>query len=226
MTFADLVQRSGELKRELLEFSNHPQFDRERRQVLRDYFGDRPVCDGSQLVLAIDYFLLQHQLRGGSSVLERFVARRPDLSETEHEMLLGWRDVVEGAFEVQRRDGDALVVENLIDELSYRVYSNIGPAVFAQLEPGGFMVGRIIPIGEEWLVSGDLAVYPASSRAVINRVAYESSMRHPESVFRNPAKLASAQQMSKAEHATFLQVFGDDFVVIPGSQVTDRMLAF
>jgi hypothetical protein len=51
-------------------------------------------------------------------------------------------------------------------------------------------------------------------------------MQHPESVFRNPAKLASAQQILKAEQATFLQVFGNDFVVIPGSEVTDRMLAF
>ncbi len=34
---ASLVERSAELKRELLEFSWQPRFDRERREVLRDH---------------------------------------------------------------------------------------------------------------------------------------------------------------------------------------------
>ena len=36
---ASLVERSAELKRELLEFSWQPRFDRERREVLRDQIG-------------------------------------------------------------------------------------------------------------------------------------------------------------------------------------------
>jgi hypothetical protein len=226
VTFADLVQRSAELKRELLKFSDHPRFDRERRQVLREHFGDHVVGDESELVSAIDYFVLKHKLRGGTTVLERFVAGRPDLSESDRELLLGWRDVVEGAFEVQCRDGDALVVENLVDELSYRVYSNMGPGVFAQLQPGYFMIGRLVPIGSEWLVSGDVAVYPDDSRAVIYHAAYELAMQHPAAVFRNPAKLALAQQMSKDQHTRFVEFFGTDLAVIPGTQLTDRMLAF
>ena len=38
---ASLVERSGELKRELLEFSRRPRFDRDRREVLRDHFPER-----------------------------------------------------------------------------------------------------------------------------------------------------------------------------------------
>jgi hypothetical protein len=57
------------------------------------------------------------------------VASRLDLPEDERELLLGWRDIVEGIFEVQGRDGDALVTENLVDELTYRVQSNMGPSV-------------------------------------------------------------------------------------------------
>jgi hypothetical protein len=65
------------------------------------------------------------------------VANRPDLPEHERKLVLGWRDVVEGIFEVHGRDGDAFVTENLVDELTYRVYSNMGPGVFRPLEPGG-----------------------------------------------------------------------------------------
>ena len=68
---ASLVERSAELKRELLEFSWQPRFDRERREVLRDHLADRFVGDESEVITALDYFLLQHELtqrqdRGGA----------------------------------------------------------------------------------------------------------------------------------------------------------------
>ena len=132
---ASLVERSAELKRELLEFSWQPRFDRERREVLRDHLADQFVGDEAEVITALDYFLLQHELRSGKTVVERFVASRPDLPKHERELLLGWRDVVEGIFEVRGRDGDALVVENLVDELTYRVYSNMGRACSSRWNP-------------------------------------------------------------------------------------------
>src|SRR5882762_7224495 len=83
---ASLVERSAELKRELLEFSWQPRFDRERREVLRDHFPNRFVGDESEVITALDYFLLQHELRSGKTVVERFVASRPDLPEHEREL--------------------------------------------------------------------------------------------------------------------------------------------
>ncbi len=132
-----LLDRCAELKREMLEFSWQPRFDRDRDEVLQDHLPDRFVGDESELICALDYFLLQHELRSGRTVVECFVANRPDLPERERELLLGWRDVVEGIFEVRGRDGDALVAENLVDELTYRVYSNMGPGVFRPLKRGG-----------------------------------------------------------------------------------------
>ena len=223
---ASLLDRCAELKREMLEFSWQPRFDRDRSGVLRDHLPDRFVGDESELIAALDYFLLQHKLRSGKTVVEHFVASRPDLPGHERELLLGWRDVVEGIFEVHGRDGDALVTENLVDELTYRVYSNMGPGVFRPLEPGGFMIGRLVPVGSEWLISGNFACYPKSDRAAIHRSAYEIAMRHPEQAFRNPDKLARAQQQQKTVHDWFVQFFGDDFVVIPGAQLTERMQSF
>jgi hypothetical protein len=182
--------------------------------------------DEWEFVAALDYFLLQHELRSGKTVVERFVASRPDLPGEEREMLLGWRDVVEGIFEVRSRDGDALVVENLIDELTYRVHSNMGPSAFRLLKPGGFMIGRIVPVGPEWLMSGHFMAYRKRDRAAIHRAACEMALRHPERAFRNPDKLARARQLQSAEHERFVRFFGADFVVIPGAQLTERMWAF
>jgi hypothetical protein len=77
-------------------------------------------------MLLWDCFVLEHKLANGRTVVEQFVAANPRLSETELEMLLGWQDVVQGPFDVLRRDGPALVVQGLVDELTYRVRSNMG----------------------------------------------------------------------------------------------------
>ena len=52
------------------------------------------------------------------------------------------------------------------------------------------------------------------------------TMRHPQSAFRNPDKLARAQQLQKTHHDQFVRFFGADFVVIPGAQLTERMRSF
>jgi hypothetical protein len=66
-------------------------------------------------------------LPNGKTVLDQFLGSLPDLTAADREMLRGWRDPVEGIFEIRRKNGDSLLLLNLLDDLEYRVYSNIGP---------------------------------------------------------------------------------------------------
>jgi hypothetical protein len=157
------------------------------------------TADEGTAVLTIDHFALQHRLSDGRTVVERFAAqRRPPLTEDEKAMVLGWRDVVEGSFEVQRLDGDALIAHNLIDDLVYRVYSNMGRSAFAPLRRGMFVIGRIVPVRPglgTWLVSGHLALYPKSAGPELAQIAAEAATTAPELVFRNPEKVKHAWAM-------------------------------
>ncbi len=116
---AALLDRAGELKGELVAFSRRPGYDRAFREVLARHGGSE-VLDEQRLMMLWDYFVLEHRLRNGRTVVEQFVDAHPELSRQEREMLLGWRDVVQGPFEVQRRDDPALIVVNLVDDLTYR----------------------------------------------------------------------------------------------------------
>jgi hypothetical protein len=60
-------------------------------------------------------------------------------------MLLGWDDVVEGVFEIREQAGVACTAVNLVDELTYRIYTNAGPGFLDQLPSGCFMIARIVP---------------------------------------------------------------------------------
>jgi hypothetical protein len=181
------------------------------------------ASDEQQWITFLDYFALQHRLPNGKTVVEQFVAARPDLPEAERDLLLGWRDVVEGVFEVKGRDGDALVVENLVDDLTYRVRSNMGPAVFRRMPRRSFLITRLVPIGADWLISGMTNVLPASQRTLVYQAAADVALRQPALTFRNPDKLARAWEIQRAERDRFVRFFGSDLVVLPGEQFADQM---
>ncbi len=223
---SELVQRSGDLKGELADFAHDRRFARSFRRELERRFGGRVVTDQGEFINFLDWFVLQHRLPGGRTVLEEFVAAHPELTEQERAMLLGWRDVVEGLFELQRRDGAALVMVNLVDGLAYRARSNVGPKALSRMPRGSFVLARLVPIGDEWLFSGATSVLPASSRADARRMALELATRHPTLVFRNPDRLGQAWELQREQRRQFIDFFGSDLVVVPGHELAERMRAF
>jgi hypothetical protein len=223
-TTAALVARSGDLKRDLVRYAEQPRYDRAFREALLSHEDVASVVvDEQKMTTVFDHFLLQYRLRNGKTVVEQFVAAHPDLPDAERDMLLGWRDVVEGIFEVQRRDRDVLVVENLIDDLTYRVHSNMGPVVFRRMPRRSFVVTRLVPVADEWLISGATSVFPASQRKHIYAVAAEFALRQPALLLRNPDKLARGWELQRAERDRFVRFFGTDLVVLPGDQLDDQM---
>jgi hypothetical protein len=56
--------------------------------------------------------------------------------------------------------------------------------------------------------------------------AAEQAMRHPEAVFRNPAKLAEARRILAQHHQAFMDLFGADLIVVPGTEVPGKVAEF
>ena len=222
----NLIERSGDLKREVLEFALGRRFSRELRRATRERFGPVVAADEGEYGNFLDYFILQRRLPDGRTVVEHFVDRHPELPEAERAMLLGWRDVVEGVFAVERREGEALIAKNLIDELSYRVRSNMGPGVFSRTPAGSFLIARLVPVADEWLISGFISVLPASRRRDAYRLAAEMGLARPARVFRNPEKLEQGRTFDRREVAAFRQFFGSNVAVLPGRDLVARMNAY
>jgi hypothetical protein len=223
-TTATLVARSGDLKSELVRYAQQPRYHRAFREALLSHEDPTSVVvDEQKLTMVFDHFVLQYRLRNGKTVVEQFVAARPELADAERDMLLGWRDVVEGIFEVQRRDRDVLVVENLIDDLTYRVHSNMGPAVFRRMPRRSFVFTRLVPVADEWLISGATSVFLASQREHVYAVAADFALRQPTLLFRNPDKLARGWELQRAERDRFVRFFGTDLIVLPGDQLADQV---
>ena len=190
-SLASLIERGAELKRALVAFALSPRCERHLERFMREAAGLDQVLTEGEAIDVIDRFALQHRLPNGKTVLDQFLASWPDPTAADREMLRGWRDPVEGIFEIRRKDLDALVLLNLLDDLEYRAYSNMGPAAFRPLPRRGFVRARLVPIGpvcDAWLVSGSMSAYPQSDAAQIAEAALELATRLPELVYRNPEK--------------------------------------
>jgi hypothetical protein len=215
----DLIERAADLKGELVAFAQSPRFRKWLDVLLRDAADDLGYLDEGRAVHAIDRFALQHRLPDGRTVVERFVAqRRPPLSDDERELVLGWGDVVEGCFEVRGGDGEAVELHNLLDDLVYRVYSNMGRAALAPLRPGTFAVCRIVPLRQatdDWLISGHVSVYAASARRTLAKVAVEHITANPALLRRNPALFERSWEVQAEQRAAFIAHIGADLVVLP-----------
>jgi hypothetical protein len=191
-SLASLLMRSTELKRALVDFAVSPRYERHLARFMEEAGHHGRVLPEDEAINGIDRFALQHRMPGGGTVLSRFLASRPDLTAPDREMLHGWAEPVEGIFEICRKDRDSLVLLNLIDDLEYRAYSNVGPSVFRPLPLRGYVLARLVPIRpvpDVWLVSGTMSAYPESDAAQIAEAALKLAMRLPELVYRNPKSL-------------------------------------
>jgi len=223
----DLITRAAELKGELVTFAQSSRFAGRLTRLLRDAADRHGYLDEGTAVLTIDHFALQYRLPDGRAVVERFVAqRRPQLSDDEREMVLGWRDVVEGCFEVRRNAGDTVELHNLLDDLVYRVYSNMGREALARLRPGMFAICRIVPVHpatDAWLISGTIAAFPKSARRQIAQTALQQITAHPQLLRRNPALLRRAWEIQAEHRAEFIAQVGSDLVVLPPHEAQETM---
>jgi hypothetical protein len=223
----DLIARAADLKGELVTFAQSPRFAKRLNPLLFDAVDDDGYLDEARAIVIMDHFALQYRLSDGRTVVERFVAqRRPPLSDGEREMMLGWRDVVEGCFEVRRFDADAVELHNLLDDVVYRVYSNMGRGAFSTLRKGMFVIGRIVPVHpatDAWLVSGHFVAYPKSGGRQIAQAAVQNLTAHPELLRRNPAMLQEAWAVQAEHRADFIAQVGSDLVVLPPAEAQETL---
>ncbi len=137
------------------------------------------VTDEGEFANLVDRFILQQLLADGRTVVEVFVAEHPELTDADRELLLSWREVVESVFEIRERAGDAIIATSLVDQTTYRIRANAGPAALAPMRPGCFMTARIVSAGDDWMLSGAQQLFPASKRAMMLQLAAELATGHP-----------------------------------------------
>ncbi|MDA2806626.1 hypothetical protein [Nocardiopsis suaedae] len=225
-----LLERTGDLKGELLDFAMGAEHGEELAERLSEAEHEYGALDEAGRALIIEAFLREEGSDGGAAILERFAAeRRPRLDTADREMVLGWMDIVHGVFEVQGRDGEGIRLHNLIDDLVYTVYSTMGGKVFDSLEEGWFATASLVPLwpgSGAWTVAGYMAPRRPEDGPALARAAVEMVTRSPMLALRNPRLVERAWELEAEDRAYFISRHGGDLVIVSGEQVKEELLVF
>jgi len=221
-----LLQRAGDIKADLVRFVESEVLATERDAYLNDVLGQSLDRERQSVIMATDRFVLTGKDREGRSVIDRFLDSRPDLPAEDREMVKAWGNVVESLFEVDRHEGDAVIAVNLVNDLTYRVYSNRGQRFTSRIPDRGYIHARIVPLGEAWMLSGSTAVYNSGDRDLIYRLAFQVASASPQMVFQNPDKLARAWELQRRDREEFIHFFASDMVVLKRSEIAGKMRSY
>jgi hypothetical protein len=78
-----LIERSAELKGALVAFVCGPQMERHLTRFMDKSVSPGEILDEGDAAGLVDRFALQHRLPNGKTVLDQFLASRPDLSPAD-----------------------------------------------------------------------------------------------------------------------------------------------
>jgi hypothetical protein len=232
-----LVARASDLKRMLVAFAESPRFDRWRVPELvkaaeaadtTGAAGGTPPAKGTERwITAMDDFIMTFRFPDGAGVVDRYLsASGKNLDKRDRKLLEGWREPVDGIFELRAKNGDSLTLFNLLDELDYEAYSGASLASLTT-EPGDFILARLVPMAPgAWLFSGNLTPIPRENAKVVAELAMEWSASRPRLVFRNPEKARVGWDLMRKDRDDFVEFFGSDQVVIPIAEAESRISGY
>jgi hypothetical protein len=225
-TVEELLERSVELKHELLAFLREPRVSREFEAALHRRYGEVITGSDDDLASFFDTFLLGHRLSDGRTPVERFVRARGDLSRADRDLMLGWVDPLESVFEAGVIEAETLSALNLVDELTYPIRSNMGLKGLERLVPGTVMAIRLVPVLDQWMITGPLVAYPPEDAGGLLRLAAKRALTHSEATCRNPGHRQAALEVMRERRAAFVSHFGTDLVTVPGADLERTLHAY
>jgi hypothetical protein len=235
MKVASHIDRFGDIRKMLVDYfkntllkKDHLFADEFFRAVKKKYGNPVVIHSEEEFHDFTDNFTYSYRFPDDLTVIDRFVAETPSLSEKERAIVLKWKDPVVGIFQVKRTFPDGFVAENLINEVEYNIKPTVIPRELEKLAvPGAFIKAKIIPVGdEEYIFSGIQDFLDIPEREILKRAA-SIQRENPALAFRdNEERIRNGFENQKRERALFIEYFGGDEVLAEGKDLNDLWSGF
>ena len=229
------LERIGDIKGALIEFARNPEFEEDFNMAKLEYFKEAKNpgdMEKEEWISFLDWYTLEWQSEFENTFPDRFVETHGDLmSRDVREMILGWRGVIDGIFEVKGQRSDEYHMKNLINEREYVVYPTASMADASSFEIGDFINARITPVGDFHTFSGVVAKIPCDGsdkeRGDIYRLAFETQTRYPRKAFKdNDKKLKASMELLQKSYNDFIDYFGTDELIGAGWEMAQKYQDF
>jgi len=226
MDIYELLDRAGNLKEALVDYASSPGFVRRLSQAMSDFSG-LGGGEQNQWADAVESLLYDPDQDGREPLLDRYLRTNKNIAPDERLVYEGWRERhVIGVFRVDARKGARLSLHNLIDEMDYLSYATAGAEAISFVQRGGYVMTRLVPIGDIWTISGTMRLFGPRDLPGVRTLAASLLKRFPTLVFNNPANVEQAARLVGKHHAIFLDLFGAHIVSGTGGDIIAAYRSF
>ncbi|MBE4719268.1 hypothetical protein [Pseudarthrobacter sp. AB1] len=226
MNTDELLDRAGNLKEALVAYASSPGFARRLSQAMSDFSG-LGGGERNQWAEAIESLLYDPDQGGREPLLDRYLRTNKNIGPDERLVYEGWRERnVIGVFRVDARKGAKLSLHNLIDQMDYDSYATAGAEAISFVQRGGYVMTRLVPIGDLWTISGTMRLFGPRDLPGVRTLAASLLKRFPTLVFNNPANVEQGRRIVGEHHTTFLDLFGAHIVSGTGGDIIAAYRSF
>ncbi|MET3923869.1 hypothetical protein [Arthrobacter sp. UYEF20] len=188
-------------------------------------FSERGGEGQDQWAQAVELLLYYPDQDGREPLLERYLRTNKNIGPEDRLVYESWRDRnVLGVFHVDARKGARLGL--LIDEMDYPAYATAGAEAISVVQRGGYILTRLVPIGDIWTISGTMRLFGPRDLPAVKTLAASLLKRFPTLAFHNPEKAEQARRIVGKHHTVFLDIFGAHIVSGTGSGIIAAYRSF
>jgi hypothetical protein len=229
------IDRFGDIRKMLVDYFQNVALRKNNTlkeaffKAAQEKYGDPLVIESeNEFHEFTDNFVYSFKLSDNQTVIDKFVAETPAISENEKAIVLRWKEPVVGLFQVKRALPDGFIAENLINEVDYTIKPTRIPLNLERsARPGAFFRAKIIPVGnKEYIFSGIQEFLDISEKEILEVVA-SLQIKHPEFAFRdNEERIRRGFELQKEDRELFIEYFGSDEVLTEGRKLEELMEGF
>jgi hypothetical protein len=206
------------LKQALVDFATSgelgAEFARQKKSTLRF----KTALDDFEELLILDWFIFDWMDEGGSGVIDRFLASRQSLSETERQMIVDWGSTVHNIFEICEVSRDCLILREVDERATFTVRGALGPSSASNVEAGRFLMARLLPVQGSFHFSGPQLLLP-DREAALQALEMAQSL----GVVVSPGEIEEAQ----ADQLNgFIEFFGGPEITIKAADLENTLERF
>lgn len=225
MGIDELLDRAGNLKEALVDYAASPGFSRRLSQALA--VAERGGVGQNEWAQAVEALLYDPDQDGREPLLHRYLRTNKNIEPEDRLVYETWRDRnVIGVFRVDARKGARLSLHNLIDEMDYLSYATAGAEAISFIQRGGYVMTRLVPIGDIWTISGTMRLFGPQDLPAVKTLAASLLQRFPTLAFNNPATAERARRLVGKHHGVFLDLFGANIVTGTGGDIIAAYRSF
>src|SRR5262249_32898158 len=132
------------------------EFARQKQSTLKF----KGALDEFEEMLILDWFIFDWMDESGSGVIDRFLASHESLDNEQQEMIVDWGSSIHNIFEIIDAGDDQLILKELDDGTTLTVRGGIAATYEPNVEPGRFLMARLLPVRGSFHFSGPQLVLP------------------------------------------------------------------